>query len=202
VIVTIGGTTFDGAQEGFLADPINWLGHRFEDIGLSPTWALRFDETVYLLLTVAVVAGIYWLGVKGMHLVRGSPPVRELGLTFGHTLVPIALAYLTAHYFSLFVFQEQAQFTYLLSDPLGHGADYFGTASGGINYGIIGSTGVWYVQVGALVVGHVLALTLAHDKAIAVYRDSRLAGLSQRWMLLVMVAFTSLGLFLLSQSNA
>ncbi len=58
------------------------------------------------------------------------------------------------------------------------------------------------MQVGALIAGHVTALTLAHDKAIMVYKDSRLAGLSQRWMLLVMVAFTSLGLFLLSQSNA
>ena len=121
---------------------------------------------------------------------------------FGHTLIPIALAYLTAHYFSLFVFQEQAQFTYLLSDPLGNGSDYFGTAGSGIDYGLISATGVWYVQVAALVAGHVTALTLAHDKAIAVYKDARLAALSQRWMLLVMVAFTCLGLFLLSQSNA
>ncbi len=54
----------------------------------------------------------------------------------------------------------------------------------------------------ALIAGHVTALVLAHDKALVVYKDTRLAGLSQRWMLLVMVAFTSLGLFLLSQSNA
>ena len=202
ILVTIGGTTFDGAQEGTLASPINSLGHRFLDIGFGPTLALRVDETIFLALTLAFVAGIYWLGVKGMHLVRNSPPTRELGLTFGHTLIPIGLAYLTAHYFSLFVFQEQAQFTYLLSDPLGHGSDYFGTAGGGINYGLISSTAVWYVQVGALIAGHVTALTLAHDKAIAVYKDAKLAALSQRWMLLVMVAFTCLGLFLLSQSNA
>jgi hypothetical protein len=201
--VTIGGTTFDGAQEGTLASPISSLGHRFLDIGFGPTLALRLDETIFLALTLAFVAGIYWLGVKGMHLVRNSPPTRELGLTFGHTLIPIGLAYLTAHYFSLFVFQEQAQFTYLLSDPLGKpGVDYFGTGGGGINYGLISSTTVWYVQVAALIIGHVTALTLAHDKAIAVYKDSKLAALSQRWMLLVMVAFTCLGLFLLSQSNA
>jgi len=58
--------------------------------------------------------------------VRGSPPTRELGRSFAHTLVPIALAYLVAHYFSAFVYQEQAQFTYILSDPLGHGSDLFG----------------------------------------------------------------------------
>jgi hypothetical protein len=202
VLATIGGTTFDGAQEGTLASPISSLGHRLLDIGFGPTAAVRIDESIFLALTLAFVACVYWLGIKGMHMVRGSPPTRQLGLRFGHTLIPIALAYLTAHYFSLFVFQEQAQFTYLLSDPLGHGADYFGTAGSGIDYGLISSTTVWYVQVGGLIAGHVTALALAHDRALATYKDSRLASLSQRWMLLVMVGFTCLGLFLLSQSNA
>ena len=101
-----------------------------------------------------------------MHTVRGSPPVRELARSFAHTLIPIALAYLVAHYFSAFLYQEQAQFTYILSDPLGHGSDLFGTAGGGINYGIVSSNTVWYVQVAALVIGHVTALTLAHDRAL------------------------------------
>ena len=58
------------------------------------------------------------LGVKGMRSVPGAPAFRELQRGFAHSLIPIALAYLVAHYFSLFVYQEQAQFTYLLSDPL------------------------------------------------------------------------------------
>ena len=49
--------------------------------------------------------------------------------------------------------------------------------------------------------GHVTGLTLAHDRAITVYGDAERASRSQRWMLLVMVCFTSLGLFLLSQAN-
>ncbi len=44
-------------------------------------------------------------------------------------------------------------------------------------------------------------LALAHDRALGTYTTPRLASLSQRWMLLVMVAFTCFGLFLLSQSN-
>jgi hypothetical protein len=202
VLVTIGGTTFDGAQEGFLAGGISSFGHRLLDVGFGATTAVRIDETVFMILTIAFVAGVYWLGVRGMHLVRNSPAVRPLGITFGHTLIPIALAYLTAHYFSLFVFQEQAQFSYLITDPLGHCGRTCGAGTSPIDFGLISSTGVWYVQVGALIAGHVTALVLAHDKAITVYKDSRLAGLSQRWMLMVMVAFTSLGLFLLSQSNA
>ncbi len=152
-IIAIGGTTFDGAQEGVLRNPIISVFNRLHDIGLGPILAFRLDETFFLVLCFAFVAGIYWLGVKGMHLVRGSPPTRELGTSFAHTLIPIALAYLTAHYFSLFVFQEQAQFTYLLSDPLGNGSNYFGTANISIDYSLIGTTGVWYVQVAALLAG-------------------------------------------------
>jgi hypothetical protein len=148
------------------------------------------------------VSALYWLGVQGMHSVRGSPAVGELARSFAHTLIPIALAYLVAHYFSAFVYQEQAQFTYILSDPLGEGSDLFGTAGGGIDYGVIGSNTVWYVQVGALVVGHVTALTLAHDRALAVYDSVRDASRSQYFMLAVMVGFTCFGLYLLSQANA
>ena len=53
-----------------------------------------------------------------------------------------------------------------------------------------------------MVAGHVLGLTLAHDRALAIYEQPRKAVLSQCWMLLVMVAFTYLALWLLSQANA
>ena len=59
---------------------------------------------------------------------------------------------------------------------------------------------VWYVQVAALVLGHVAGLTLAHDRALVEYRRMRDATRSQYWMLAVMVAFTTLGLWLLSAS--
>jgi hypothetical protein len=52
------------------------------------------------------------------------------------------------------------------------------------------------------VIGHVAALTLAHDRALALYDDAKQAVRSQYWMLAVMVGFTSLALWLLSQSNA
>jgi hypothetical protein len=152
-------------------------------------------------LTLAFVAGLYWAGIYGMHTVKASLGTRRLAELFVHAFIPIALAYLVAHYFSLVLFQEQAQFTFLLSDPLGQGKDYFGTASGGIDYGLISATGIWYVQVAALVIGHVTALVLGHDRALSVYGDTRLAARSQYWMLALMVGFTSLGLYLLSQAN-
>jgi hypothetical protein len=202
VLVSIAVTSFDGAQEGVLSGAIQWTFDRGADLGLSLPNSVRVANTIWLLIIFAGVSALYWLGVRGMHTVRGSPPAKELGRSFAHTLIPIALAYLVAHYFSAFLYQEQAQFTYILSDPLGHGSDLFGTAGGGINYGIVGSNTVWYVQVAALVVGHVLALTLAHDRALAVYDNVRNASRSQYFMLAVMVGFTCFGLFLLSQANA
>jgi len=53
-----------------------------------------------------------------------------------------------------------------------------------------------------VVAGHVTALTLAHDRALAMYDEARLAVRSQYWMLAVMVGFTCLALYLLSQANA
>jgi hypothetical protein len=202
VLTSIAVTSFDGAQEGVLSGAITWTFDRCSDAGLSLPNSFRVANTIWLLITLAAVSGLYWLGVAGMHTVRGSPAVKQLGRSFAHSLIPIALAYLVAHYFSAFLYQEQAQFTYILSDPLGHGSDLFGTAGGGINYGIVSSNTVWYVQVGALVVGHVVALTLAHDRALAVYDNVRNASRSQYFMLAVMVAFTCFGLFLLSQANA
>jgi hypothetical protein len=137
-----------------------------------------------------------------MESIPGAPSRARLRTAFAHTLIPIALAYLVAHYFSLFVFQEQAQFTYLLSDPLGTGhTDLFGTAEAGIDFALLSSRTIWYVQVGALVAGHVLGLTLAHDRALTIWPDPRRATRSQYWMLAVMVAFTCFGLYLLSAGN-
>jgi hypothetical protein len=201
VLASIAVTSFDGAQEGALSDAIQWTFDRCSDLGFSLPDSFRIADSIWLLIVFAGVSLLYWLGVEGMHTVRGSPPVRQLAQSFAHTLIPIALAYLVAHYFSAFLYQEQAQFTYILSDPLGHGSDLFGTAGGGINYGIVSSNTVWYVQVAALVIGHVTALTLAHDRALAVYDDVRHASRSQYFMLAVMVGFTCFGLFLLSQAN-
>jgi hypothetical protein len=85
--------------------------------------------------------------------------------------------------------------------PLGAGADIFGTAGARIEYGLASEATIWYVQVAALVAGHVGGLGVAHDRALVVYGDPETAAVSQRWMLVVMVTFTCLGLWLLSAVN-
>lgn len=199
VIASIASTSFDGAEDGAYKSGIEWLFERFSHAGIEIATAARLADSVFMVATFAGVSLIYLLGVRGMRSVPGGPPEEKLRRGFAHTLIPIALAYLIAHYFSLFVYQEQAQFTYLLSDPLGTAStDLFGTASGGVDFRLLGANAIWYVQVGALIVGHVLGLTLAHDRALVYWKDYRRASQSQYWMLAVMIAFTCFGLYLLS----
>ena len=199
--VMIGSVTFDGASEAPL-----WTGiapdisQFFQDLGLSPQNALEVAFLLGLIAAILLVYGFYRLGVIGAKSVGGGFGAGQLARAFVHSLVPIALAYVAAHYLTLLLFQGQA-ITFLASDPLGDGADLLGTADIQIDYGVIGANATWYWQVGFVVAGHVTALTLAHDRALAMYENARLAVRSQYWMLAVMVGFTSLALWLLSQSN-
>ena len=200
--VMIGSVTFDGASEAQPWTDISPdLAQFFQDLGLTPQHSLELAFLLGLILAVLLVYGFYRLGVLGARSVGGGFSANQLANAFVHSLVPIALAYVAAHYFTLLLFQGQAM-AYLASDPLGDGSDIFGTANTQIDYTIIGGETTWYFQVGFVVAGHVAALVLAHDRALALYSDAKQAVRSQYWMLAVMVGFTSLALWLLSQSNA
>ncbi len=199
--VMIGTTSFDGFMNGpvwrALAPP---LERDITRLGLGGTAALELTFTIGMAGCILLCAGLYWVGVKGMSSVSEDHPVRELASSFAHSLAPIAFGYLLAHYFSLLVTQGQAT-AFLISNPMGTGANIFGTANTRIDYGLVSAALIWYVQVGALVGGHVSGLALAHDRALVTYGDVEEAAESQRWMLVVMVTFTCLGLWLLSAVN-
>ena len=95
-------TTFDGAQEGRSTSRSRAPSAICSTPASAPTFALRVTNSLFFALTLAFVAGVFWLGVRGMQTVRGSSlSLDELGRKFVHGFIPIALAYLTAHYFSL-----------------------------------------------------------------------------------------------------
>lgn len=198
VCTVIGTTTFDGFSNGGVwrvNEPS--LQSLFSDLGLHEVPAQELAYSVGLIACVALIAGIYRLGIVGVQSVSPGYDRDRLAHTFAHTLVPIAFAYVLAHYFSLLIWQGQA-IGYLASDPLGNGANLFGTSTYQIDYTLISYAAIWYIQVAALVGGHVGGLALAHDRSLALYRNAEDAVRSQYWMLAVMVAFTSFGLWLLS----
>ena len=198
LVVAVGSTAFDGAREGALFNDLaKDMQSFFGDLGFSLAVGLELAFVVGLAAAVALVAAIWAAGMAGMKTTEAAPTRRALARAFGHALIPIAAGYLVAHYFSLLVYSGQNVWP-LLNDPLGEGSDLFGGAAAGVDYGVVSATAIWYVQVGALVTGHVAALVLAHDRALELYGSAREATRSQIVMLLLMVAFTCLGLWLLS----
>ena len=199
VLASIASTSFDGAQDGAYKAAIEKVIGWFAEAGISLDRGPRPPTRSSCCSPSPASASSTCSACAGCGPSPAPPRCTKLRVGFAHTLIPIALAYLVAHYFSLFVFQEQAQFTYLLSDPLGTGhTDLFGTANNGVDYNVLSANAIWYVQVGALVIGHVIGLMLAHDRALVYWPDYRKATASQYWMLAVMVAFTCFGLYLLS----
>jgi hypothetical protein len=199
----IGSTSFDGFSESEVwSNDVGRILHEFaESLGAGPDLAAQSTRGVGLLLMIVLVLAFYLLGVRGARSVGGPFDTRGLARAFVHSLVPIGLAYVLAHYVSLLLFQGQA-IAALASDPLGDGSDLFGTADWGIDLNWIGSELLWYIQIGFVIAGHVAALVLAHDRALALYSDARMAVRSQYWMLIVMVGFTSFALWLLSEAAA
>jgi hypothetical protein len=200
LLVGIGSTAFDGAKEGPLFNGVvTDLQDAFTGIGASKGFGLELAFVVGLAISIAVVSAIWAIGVLGMPRTELRLSRRELSRRFAHTLVPIAAAYLVAHYFSALAYNGQDLWR-LASDPLGDGSDLFGGAGAGIDYSVVSASAIAYVQMTALVLGHVAALVLAHDRALVVYGSARAATRSQVVMLVVMVVFTTLGLWLLSEA--
>jgi hypothetical protein len=202
LVVAIATTAFDGAKEGPLfSDAAPGLQDAFATLGLSKGASLELAFVAGYAIVIALVAAVWWVGVEGMPRAGARLGRPEIGRRLVHSLIPIAAAYVVAHYFSLLAFQGQDALR-LASDPFGSGADLLGAAERDIDYGVVSATGIWYVQVGALVIGHVAGLVLAHDRALVLYGSAKAAVRSQIALLTLMVAFTCLGLYLLSAANA
>ncbi|HEX6919797.1 MAG TPA: hypothetical protein VF314_06185 [Actinomycetes bacterium] len=182
--VLLGSTAYDS----FSNSPW-WISH-VQDSPLS----VRMTETLGLLAVVGLVTGAFTAAtaVSGRGVPGGS---RRFVGQFAHTIVPIVVGYLVAHYWSLLVLVGQ-QTMIRLSDPLGTGADWLGTADRGVDGRLADPNLVAVIQVAAVVTGHVLGVVLAHDRAVRLLpRRSAVAG--QVPLLVVMVCYTVGGLYLL-----
>jgi hypothetical protein len=198
VAVMLGSVGFDGFSRTAW-----WQDRRFDlTSGLavdSPRLADLVSTAFNLAGLIGVVVAValaFLAAVRAAEVLSGSD--RPLAGQFAGSLVPIALAYVVAHYFSLLVLQGQYVIP-LASDPFGFGWDLFGTAEFAPNVAILSPNFVWYVQVGALVTGHVLGLVLAHDRAVSLFRSPRVAVATQYPLLTLMVLYTVGGMWLLSR---
>ena len=183
LLIVLGGITFDGFSESEVGRDI---------FGQPEGWGGAVVLTLGLGVSVAVVAALFGAGIWWTRRVTGQT---SLAAAFTPSLVPIVFGYAIAHYAQLLVDETQS-FVFRLSDPGGLGWDLFGGADGTIDFTIVSPDLIAWVQVLAVLFGHVGAVVVAHDRSVELFslRDSLR---SQYAMLLVMVAYSTLGLWLL-----
>jgi hypothetical protein len=199
VLLVLAGVTFDGFIEtplwhdvfdGVLASGVGGLGR-------GPLMALA------LLLFPLLFLGAFWASCHAMSAIAGraSPRAPSTGLCasrFVLTLVPIAIAYHFAHYLTLLLTTGQALIP-LASDPFGWGWNLFGTAGYAPDLALLDVRTVWSLLVWAIVIGHVLAVYLAHVVALDVMATRTSAILSQIPLLVLMVVYTMASLWIVAQ---
>jgi len=185
VAALLGSTAYDG-----FSNSSSWIAWA-QDSGYSATLLGSLALTGFVLFVLLTYSSATILAGRLSDSSRTALP----GL-FAHSVVPIVLGYVIAHYFTLLVLEGQRTLIYL-SDPLSNGWNVFGTGLLGVNSTITEhSTAIATLQVGAVVIGHLLGVVSAHDRAVALFPRSRaLAG--QVPLLVVMVAYTVGGLLLL-----
>lgn len=186
--VLLGSTAFDS----FSAMPV-W--RNFVDEHSSSTLTATLIKTVGLLTFAAVVAVTFTLAAVATGGVDRDQR-RRLPGQMAHSLIPIVIGYVFAHYLTYLVERGQ-QTVILLADPLARGWNLFWLRDAEVSYVLSQHPAVLAtLKVGFVVAGHVAAVVAAHDRALRVLPSGhQLTG--QLAMMLVMVSYTFTGLYLL-----
>lgn len=209
ILFMLSSTAFDGLRESavwtnlFWVDIYQWL-KPWLDVNPTQSYAMLRPlylswQTLWLLLSPFIYLGLYALFVGlAKWLTRSPLSLRELLLRFAYSLLPIVLVYNITHYYTL-ILTQGVKIIPLLSDPFGLGWNLFGTATL-LRAPIIPDVGwVWHTQVGLILFGHIVSVYIAHQEALRTFATQRQATLSQLPMLVLMVCFTTIGLWILSQ---
>lgn len=188
VAVLLGNTAFDSFAN------TSWWIRTVQGSDVSSTvWA-----TAGLVLMIMVVLGTFSAAAAWMHRYRADESLTpgDFPRLMAGSVVPIAIGYAVAHYTTLLIVEGQRT-AINFSDPLGLGWNVFGSAEMGVNSGVFNhATLVAFIQLAAIVTGHVLGIVSAHEKSLALLKPAD--ALRGQWpMLVVMVFYTCSGLLLL-----
>lgn len=155
-----------------------------------------------LLIAVAALIAIYVIAVRlGWELAGRPEPLDKTLGAFVHAILPISLGFHLSHYLTALLVDSQYALA-AASDPFGTGADWFGTRDIYVITSFLstldGVSSIWLTQTIAVVIGHVLAVIVAHAIAIKRYGDAAVATKTQAPLAIGMVGYTLFGLWLLS----
>ena len=198
MLILLGTGSFDGLNETFW-----WL----DLIGINPLEFPGRSAVILENLTGLLVANIALIAVyvgairAGQGLVGKPLPLIEAICLFAPSILPIALGYHIAHYVPSFLVDGQYALA-AINDPLARGDSLLGFETFYVTTGFFNVPdsvrAIWLTQAGAVVIGHVLAVLLAHAFAFRRVGDTRTAVLSQAPLAVFMVLYTLFGLWLLA----
>jgi hypothetical protein len=154
-------------------------------VGLVASWLLFFGAYVAVCAIIRA-------------MVPGHRSLWGIAQNFALTLVPIAIAYHLAHYLTYLLVQGQYIMP-LVSDPFGYGWNIFGTAGYRVDISVVGARFAWYTAVTAIVLGHIVAVYLAHVRALRVFETRNVALRSQGPLTALMVVYTFVSLSILAE---
>jgi hypothetical protein len=183
----LSGETWWSMQAG-VTRALPWLSHPrgylVTPLGLAALW------TVFM----TVYAMSCWAAAR----LSGAASVVMLMVAFAYTLVPIAIGYSIAHNSSNLLIQGQ-QAIALVSDPLSLRWNLLGTARYQPYTRVIEAAGSWYVAVAAIVVGHAIAVWLAHRVALRTFGSVRRAVIATLPLTAAMLVYTAISLAVLAE---
>ena len=186
---TSGWVDFQSAMVNTFSGTVDFPG--FDSLTLADTLGVLLFPVVFFLAFLAFCH--FMTGTVG-----GEFEAMELARAFAYSLAPIAVAYNLAHFINLLLIQGQL-IAPLASDPFGYGWDLLATADYQVNIGVINARVLWYLSTVLIVVGHVMAVYLAHLAATRLFSDRSTARNSQYPMLMLMVMYTVVSLWIIAQ---
>ena len=201
----LAGLTHWRAPPGATAVVAVLLGSTAYDSFANTSWWIRTVQastaspvlwsTGGLLVMIMIVLLSFSAAARAMGRYSDGPAAAYPRLMAG-SLVPILIGYAVAHYATLLIVEGQRT-AIRWSDPLGRGWNVFGSAEMGVNAGLFDHpTLIAVIQLSAILVGHIVGIVCAHEKAVALLPATH-SVLGQWPMLAVMVGYTCAGLVLL-----
>ncbi len=208
VLFMLAGTTYDGVwQTSF------WAGLYWRNLmaWFHPLWGddmaraqalLAPGYVIYqrggLIAAPFVYLAVYMMVMGVMRVVTGGRlTTRALALRFAFSLVPIALAYMLAHSWTLLL-TVLPVIPFLLTDPFGAGWNLLGLPRLSAEPAPLDMGQAWHIEVALILLGHIASVYLAHAIAQRTFAARHHVWLSELPLLTLMVGYTFIGLSVLS----
>ena len=191
--VLLAAASFDSVRETVIWSDL------LRSLGVASSQGTLLANTLGLALSPLPFLFAFLISVRIMQKLTGNVlDWRELAKRFTWSLLPIAFGYTLAHNFALSITSTPAMLG-ALSDPFGWGWNLFGTASLRDLPLLLGAKVIWFIEIVFVVLAHVVGVWFAHVIALRTFSNRREIARSQYPMVVLMLAFTIMTLWLLSQ---